>query len=521
MTPPPGGVFFFGRADVAPLALIVLAPILMASHLLLGFLIADPLLYTGELSYGAVPGPLPGEPYIDPNNGFTTQALGARAALDWLSGTVPWWNPYSGVGLPLAAEYQPAALSPLTLLLLLPRGTVWHQVVLQVLAGLGAYGMLRQLGMGRLPATTGGLLFAFNGTLAWFAHGPATAVPYLPWILWGIERARAKAAAGLSGGWRMLGIAMAGSLLSGFPETAYINGLLALAWAILRFTQARDWRTPFACRVATGGLVGIALAAPQVLSFFLYLPEGLIGDHQHFARAALPPHGIVPSLLAPYVFGPIFAYPNAWHAIAHIWGGIGGYVTAALVVVSAYGLIARWNGLHALLLGWILTTLGKTFLFEPAVALWNLVPGVAIAAFARYAQPTWELAFVVLAMAGLDALLQRQTSRASAVAAGIVAVGLAGAAFWLVSRWWPELRDSIHLRNWAAGSAFWALATGGLAVFLLLRAKWARAAPLLAALLVIDSMLMYVIPTLANPRAASIDNESIAFLRQNLGLQRF
>ena len=143
-------------------------------------------------------------PYADPNNGFTTQALGYRAALDWLNGTVPWWNYFSGVGLPLAAEYQPAVFFPATLMLLLPNGMLLQHILLQILAGLGTYGLLRQLGLGRLAAVTGGLLFAFNGALAWFDHAPALPVPFLPWVLWGVERALAKAALGMRGGWRML-----------------------------------------------------------------------------------------------------------------------------------------------------------------------------------------------------------------------------------------------------------------------------------------------------------------------------
>ena len=110
------------REDAWPAALIVGLPLLVALPQLGGLVLADPIHYTPAVSAAYQPGFLRGSPYIDPNSGFTTQALGVRAALEWLQGNVPWWNSYSGVGLPLAAEYQPAAFFPLTFLLLLPLG---------------------------------------------------------------------------------------------------------------------------------------------------------------------------------------------------------------------------------------------------------------------------------------------------------------------------------------------------------------------------------------------------------------
>ena len=181
---------------------------------------------------------------------FPTQALGYRAAIDWTTGKIPWWNPYSGVGLPLAAEYQPCVFLPLTLLLLLPKGILWEHLLLQMLAGWGTYALLRQLGLGRVAGLTGGLLYAFNGTLAWFGHAPAFPVPFLPWTLWALERTYAKAALDIAGGWKIFAVAVALNLLAGFPETAYINGLLVIAWAVMRYCQtAPGKRLSFAGRV--------------------------------------------------------------------------------------------------------------------------------------------------------------------------------------------------------------------------------------------------------------------------------
>jgi hypothetical protein len=70
------------------------------------------------------PGPLPVLDTIDPNPGFTSQALGHRAVLEWLGGRVLWWNAYEGIGAPLAAGMHSPAFFPLTALVDLPSGQI-------------------------------------------------------------------------------------------------------------------------------------------------------------------------------------------------------------------------------------------------------------------------------------------------------------------------------------------------------------------------------------------------------------
>ena len=506
-----------GPADAGPLLAIVLL-LLVAALPQLAWLQADPLLYTANIPAHIERGVLRGVPYIDPNNGFQTQALGVRAALDWLSGSVPWWNPYTGVGLPLAAEYQPGAFFPLTFLLLLPKGTVWLQLALQVLSGIGTYGVLRHTGCGRFAATTGALLYAFNGTLAWFAHGPASAVPFLPWMIWGIERAYAASLAAGGSGWRLLAGAMALSLLSAFPETAYVGGLLALGWSIVRGLQlphAARWS--YAGRIALGGVVGIAIALPQIHAFLHYLPLAFLGGHGgEFAHAALAREAFIPSFIAPYVFGPIFATAH-WPVIPTVWGSLGGYATIALTLAAVYGAAARRGALAWLLVGWCLLVLAKSFGIEPAKSLLNLVPGVAAAAFARYVQPSWELAFVILAAWGLEDLRRNGVRTSAWMWAFVVVAGLLVVGYLEGARMWPRIEGHVGLRNAALGSAAWAALTALLALLFFKRARGGRA---LAALLIADALVMHTIPTLSNPRAGAVDTAAIDFLRRNLGLQR-
>lgn len=521
MTPARMDVWRFQREDWRSALWIVVLPLVMAAHQLLGLVIADPLVYAGAMAHGLSEGFLRGFPYIDPNIGFGTQALGRRAAIEWLQGSVPWWNYFSGVGLPLAAEYQPGAFFPLTFLLLLPKGTVLMQVALQALCGIGTFGLLRQLGLTRGSATAGALLYAFNGTLAWHAHAPATAAPFLPWMLWGIERVSASVRAGPAE-WTLLACGMALGLLCAFPETSFISGLLALAWAVVRGVQLErhHWKR-YAAAITIGGLVGIALAAPQVYAFFHFLPHANIGGHSaEFARAAFPWHALAPSLVAPYVYGPIFAYSKGNVLLETIWGGIGGFVTVSLLCAAAYGFWARRDAIGWLLVGWLALTLGRMFGVEPLITLLNLVPGVAYTAFIRYSPPSWELALVILAARGLDDMARGVSQRGPIAAVAITgAIALAACAL-AIAVLWPHVSQVRGLRNSAIVSLSWACLTFAAVVWLVSRSSPARVRAL-AGLLVVDAILMTFIPTLSAPRAGYPDLGAIHFLRNNLGLQRF
>jgi hypothetical protein len=524
-TPPSGGVFAFGREDRVPLAAIVMLPLLIALPQLLGYFQADPLFYRANVAYDVVRGILPGVPYIDPNDGFQTQALGFRAAKDLIRGIMPWWNPYTGVGLPLAGEYQPAAFFPLTLLLLLPKGMLLQHLLLQILAGVGTYGLLRHTGIARTAATVGGLLYAFNGTLGWYAHGPAQPVPFLPWMLWGIERAQAKALLGYPGGWRMLAASMAMGLLAGFPETAYISGLFALVWAIVRgFQLPTVARAAFARLVAVGGSVGVLVTTPQVWAFFHYLTLADTFGHESMAHAVLHPAAIVTSLIAPYLHGPVFAIFDR-PAIFGSWG-MGGFTTLAVVTVAVYGLLVRRGPMAWTLAAWTLLALLKTFGVSTVSSLWNFIPGISVTAFGRYAPPSWELALVVLCAWGLDDLLRnRAPNRLALLVACAVPVAAVAAIVLCSGHLMPDIaspvtKRQVHMRNWAFGAAAWAFVTCAACLVSIAQARLEGARRALAILLVVDAVLMFAIPTLSNPRGGKVDTASIRFLRDNLELQR-
>jgi hypothetical protein len=216
-------------------AVVALAGVVLVAHLpyLLDLADPNPLGPLSGLASSAVPG-LVGGSTIDPNIGYTSQALGHRAMVDLAHFSLPWWNPYQATGTPLAAELQSAALFPPTLFALLSNGQLYERMLLEIVAGIATYRLLRRLDLSRAAALAAGIAFGLNGTFAWFGHATVNPVAFMPLLLLGIERAYAAAVERRSGGWGLVAVAAALSVYAGFPEVTYIDTLLAIAWLAWR-----------------------------------------------------------------------------------------------------------------------------------------------------------------------------------------------------------------------------------------------------------------------------------------------
>ncbi len=386
---------------------LVLFPLVLHLPHLSGWLSENPAYVTADLALpgAARHGPLLGQPgFIDGNSGVTVQALGGLAARDWLAGRVPWWNPYSGLGLPLAAELQNGAFFlPFVLLLRCFNGVVWLKIVLQGLAGLATRGLLAELGLAPLAALAASLAFQANGSFAWFGHGPILPIAFLPLLLWGVERARWRAAQGAV----LVGLGIGFSLLAGFPEVAYLDGLLALLLALLRFAQ--DGFSPrFAAALVVGGLAGLLLAAPPLLAFALALPHEFISYHRNFAATVLPPPARA-AMVFPYLFGPPLhgglALRGAASVAAYIaWYRQCAYLDLPMLLLAALAVRpgARQFGLRVAFAGFVVLALGRVLGAPLLLPLVNLVPLLRHSMAQLYLLPACQMALTVLAACALD-----------------------------------------------------------------------------------------------------------------------
>jgi hypothetical protein len=502
--------------------------------------------YLTRLHYGW----LPGVPYIDPNAGYTTQALGHVAALDWLHGHIPWWNPYEGIGAPLAGEMQSGAFFPLTLVLALHQGMLLLQMMIEVITGWSTYALVRRLSVGRTFSTAAGVAFGLCGTYAWLAHAPIRPVTVLPLCLLGVEQALDAAGRHQRGGWQLLALALALSVVAGFPETALIDGLFVAGWAVLRIAgpgRADWWRS--AIKVAGGAVGGVALSAPLLFAFSDYLNQANTGAAGGgFAYVSLPAEGLS-QLVLPYSLGPIFGF-HAAHGtdnLTVLWGSVGGFLTATVIAAGLVGLVGR--RLRSLRIGlgaWILVCLVRSYGFSPVVHALAVVPGIKDTAFYRYAPPTWELAVVVLAALGLDDIARAHTPRLTLVAGATVTAALAAwsaAAAWSVlsgavastptrhgaRHVYPvvSLLAAVVLLTLLAGGGWWAGRrsrapgeNGGRRLERDNRAR-RRGRLLMAGVVSLESVVLVGFTYLSAPSPSKLELGSVAWLQAHLGTYRF
>jgi hypothetical protein len=516
---------------------VVLCVVLVANALFLfGVFDPNPLnLYAG-LSDLTRPGLTGGLPAADPNVGITSQALGHLAALDWLHGHVPWWNPYEGLGAPLAGEMQSASFFPPTLLLAFSNGQIAFHLMLEIGAGAATYALLIRLGVTRSAAVAGAVAFALGGTFAWFGHAPVNPLPFLPLMLLGVELATDAAAPVRRRGFVALSIGVALSLYAGFPEDAYLDGLLVAIWAGARLAEiAPRRRATFVAAVLAAVVTGLLLAAPVLTAFLDYLRVGDVGGHAGaFAHASLPA-AAAPQVFLPYVYGPInpFADSIGTAQLAALWKDVGGYLTVSLLPLASLGAAGAWKGrrsapgdpgfpwLRVALLLWLLVAFGRTFGIEPFVSLVDSLPGMKDVAFSRYSPPTWTMALTVMAVLGFDDLVRGRTTRIWVLGAGGLSLFVVAASI-VGSRRLDRISSAVsHLHLWEWGSALWAVLVVVVVLIVALRLGKGVSGPVLAGIVVVDALAMFVVPELAAPRAAVVYPAPVEYLATHLGSARF
>ncbi len=507
--------------------------ILANATYLLGIFNPNPINQVSGLGHILTPGLLAGQNNIDPNIGFTAQAFGHLAAMDWLHGHIPWWNPFEGIGAPLAGEMQGAALFPLTVFNLMPNGQVFFRLALEFLAGLGAYLLIRRFTDSETPAVVGGIAFALNGTFAWMFHAPGNPVAFLPFMLLGIEWAREGASENVRRGWALLALALALAIYAGFPEVAFIDGLLACVWLIVRASSLpRTALLTLATSIGIGVVVGLLLAAPILVAFVGYLPYADVGGHAGaFAHASLSSTTALPAQIMPYLFGPIFGFTSQNPTqLMDFWGNIGGFLGVSMTTLALIGVVGKsYRSLRVALGVWVTLGLLRLVGVNWALDIVNAIPGVKSTAFYRYAPPSWEFSVTVLAALGLNDLIRRRTSKPVVIGSGAVMFALTLVSWHAAQPVFRGLVGVAHNRAWALASLVWALAvTLGIVALALVPAAIRGRGQLdglrrgaLAGLVLVDVFAMFVVPQFSAPRQAAIDTRPVAFLQHHLGQSRF
>ncbi|MCF3945830.1 hypothetical protein [Acidiphilium iwatense] len=503
-----------------PFLVIVLAALLGQVPSWIFELSTNPIWLQSGVVLGVGPGLLAGAPFGDPNVGWTNQALGHLAAQDWLHGRVPWWNPYSGIGLPLAGEMQPAALFlPFVLLLAFRGGIVWLELALQIFAGIATFCLLRRLKLGRLAALIGALLYEFNGTFAWVpGETILNVLPFLPVLLLGIEYARDSASRRHAV--VLVALSIGGSILAGFPEAAYIDGLMALLWAIVRLFESPD-RPAFAWRVAFGGILGLLIAAPAIVAFADFSAASDVFQTHAIGNLSVDLRGFA-SIILPYIYGPLGGDLGGARLLP-VSSSIGGYIGALTLAFAFAGLASRRDRPIAIMLAvWIVLAAGKIFGFPPVMVLMNALPFMMDTMFFRYSAPAWELAAIILAANALEDAREGRMRLVLPLAATLAVIALAiGLAWPWAQSWHWNAHDRAIMVTWLIRAT--ALPIGSMIAIALIwvLAKGERRRWLAGLILVGNSIILFALPQLSGVRPGRIDWPAIDFLKTHLGLSRF
>lgn len=467
------------------------------------------------------------------NDGPITHSLGTASVHQILEGNLPLWNHYEGVGAPLAGDMQPASLFvPFNLLLALPAGFLIFRIVLETLAGIGMYVLLRRLKLSNGVATVGGMLFSLSSLFAIFGSALVNPVPFFPWQVYALERMRDELKGTTDArkkfGWIVLALSLALSLYAGFPETAYINGLLVAAWFVYRlvgFWKEKKTMAKYFMYVLGGGIVGLILAAPILYLFAHYLISGAnIGGHTGaFAGAGLK-DGALPMLVFPYVYGLIYEHPGA----AAFWSSLGGFVGISIITTACIGLrnTAISVGMRLFFLIISAVAVARVLAVPVITQLVDKLPLMSSAAPHRYIPPLFVFSLIILAAFGLEYVWKQPENRSikkiwlAIITGGLIAAGVLFAAQQHMMTMNDTQPIQIYLTN-----TIWLTAAGFAIIILFASVKQFRV--LLPATLVLlmlaETATSFLLPQLGAPVRSQVkmDFGVVEFLQQNLGNQRF
>ncbi len=348
-------------------------------------------------------------------------------------GELPVWMPGIYTGFPSLAQVEVGAAYPTNLLLfgVLPpyAAVAWAQLLPLIIAGVGAYALAGALGIAFEARLLAAGTFATCGFLV--AHlrqlNMVDAAAWVPLLLaateWIVARSSRRAPL-------LLAIAWALQLLAGHPQISYYSGLVLAAYLGARCLVARSAAPlfPFAAAIAAGTLLAAVQLVPAFeLSRLTYREGGLsFADATRYAASPLT----LWTLFVPDLFGD--AATDSFRLSGLHWEQYGyvGFVTPLLAIA---GLVARRRDPRVVTLG-AAGVLSALLMLGPNTPLFGIlhvaVPGMHYFRFPTRFLLFVDLALVVLAAVGLDAVLGAVRGRTSRMALAAALIVFTAADVW-------------------------------------------------------------------------------------------
>jgi Bacterial membrane protein YfhO len=359
-------------------------------------------------------------------------------------GALPLWNPYSGLGVPLAFNWQSAVFSVPSLVgyaVPLRYAFTAGVVATLVIAGTGGYVLGRVLRLGLLGALTVMAVFELSGPLvAWNGYPQAQVLAWGGWIF-------AAALLIVRGEKRLLSITMfavttACAVYAGHPETLIATMSAALLLLVLlvgsRALPARLQlpRGPILKPVIDFGValaIGAALSAPLLLPGAQLVRQSVRSSGG--SSSALPMHDLIYLAFSNFDGTPVpGSFPVGG---AFFYNETTAYVGVIAVVLALLGILVgvRARRPEAWALAVVGVVLASVVWVGPVATLANELPVLGLVNWYRALMP---LALVVAALAGMgmDGLARKDADPVARIALGGT-FGLAAifvAAFWAFGR---------------------------------------------------------------------------------------
>lgn len=255
----------------------------------------------------------------------------------WRALQVPLWNPLAGCGMPLLANMQSAALSPLRLLALpLPLTyALTAEAAMKILIALTFTFLYCRRRYDVLPSVIGAISFGFGTFILSWMHYPIGATgAFLPAVLLAIDLLAEQRTFA-----RFVFAASLGPLLlsQGHPESAAHIAFIAALYALA--TAPRAWK-----RLSAAALVAALLAAPLILPFLEALPHTMryqeLRHESHRDATAFSDFPSLALLVHPRIYGEHpgrFWGPAVTEAVSGFCGILG--------IAGFFALLARWRRL--------------------------------------------------------------------------------------------------------------------------------------------------------------------------------
>jgi len=381
-------------------------------------------------------------------------------------GEVASWNPHNLGGVPLLAQGFHGPFHPINWLagvLPPPLAFGWIAWAQALLAGMGAWALLRALGVGPRPALLAGSTWMLCGyvTGRWHWYMIQGCSAYLPWALLGIERLcmscragaperlpRSAPAVALTAA--AIGLAWLTGWMQGALHLVYLAGIWTAA-RVLPALLAGGFRRHEALRCATrcglGLLFGLMLAAPQLLPTLAWVSSGESARDVEAPEVVLSlgmnPAGLL-GLLSPDNLGhptdlalhpaPELRSDGALRRLVHKPNAnvieSNGFVGVVVLLLACCGSWSRrrgrWLGLGLALGGLVLV------LESPLLLALAQLPGLSSSDPLRLLL-VWSLGATLLAAVGLQRVQREGAGRALVATALLLCLAAGAAASWLAS----------------------------------------------------------------------------------------